>query len=74
MIGVPRPSHSVVHEASGRHRSPGALTVLKLLAFQEEISVSVTGVELKTHHSFSLAGLRFLTLRYEIERIAPSRA
>jgi hypothetical protein len=51
-----------------------ALTVLKLLAFQEEISVYVTGGELKTDHSFSLAGLRFLTLRYEIERIAPSRA
>ena len=51
-----------------------ALTVVKLLAFEEEISVFVTGGELRTDHSFSLAGVRFLTLHYEIERIvAPDR-
>jgi hypothetical protein len=47
----------------------GALTVLKLLAFNEEIHVHVDGGELKTEHSFSLAGQRFLTLHYEIERL-----
>ncbi|HEV7804993.1 MAG TPA: hypothetical protein VGO80_04190 [Solirubrobacteraceae bacterium] len=46
-----------------------ALTVLKLLHFDEEIFVHVAGGELRTDHSFSLAGRRFLTLRYEIERI-----
>ena len=45
-----------------------ALTVVKLLSFHERIHVYVTGRELKTDHSFSLAGRRFLTLRYEIER------
>jgi hypothetical protein len=47
-----------------------ALTVLKLLSFEEQIRVYVTNGELKTDHSFYLAGPRFLTLRYEIERIA----
>jgi hypothetical protein len=47
-----------------------ALTVLKLLSFHEEIFVYVADGELKTDHSFSLAGQRFLTLRYEIERAA----
>lgn len=46
-----------------------ALTVLKLLAFQERIHVYVAGGELKTDHSFALAGQRFLTLRYQIERV-----
>ena len=45
-----------------------ALTVLKLLAFQERIHVHVDDGELKTEHSFSLAGQRFLTLHYEIAR------
>lgn len=45
-----------------------ALTVLKLLYFQERIFVYVVDGELKTDHSFYLAGQRFLTLRYEIER------
>jgi hypothetical protein len=48
-----------------------ALTVLKLLAFQEQIYVFVAGGELKTEHSFYLGGQRFLTLHYEIERLAP---
>jgi hypothetical protein len=47
-----------------------ALTVLKLLSFHEQIHVYVAGGELKTDHSFSLAGQRFLTLRYAIERLA----
>ncbi|MFL5835769.1 MAG: hypothetical protein ACJ76K_04175 [Solirubrobacteraceae bacterium] len=47
-----------------------ALTVLKLLYFWESIFVYVTDGELKTEHSFYLAGQRFLTLHYEIERLA----
>ena len=47
----------------------GSLTVLKLLAFHERIHVGVDDGELKTEHSFSLAGQRFLTLHYEIERL-----
>ncbi len=47
----------------------GSLTVLKLLAFHERIHVHVDDGELKTEHSFSLAGQRFLTLHYEIERL-----
>ena len=48
----------------------GAQTVLKLLAFQEQIHVYVTCGELKTDHSFYLAGQRLLTRRYEIERLS----
>jgi hypothetical protein len=44
------------------------LTVLKLLYFEENIEVYVDG-ELRTDHSFALAGRRFLTLRYTIERV-----
>jgi hypothetical protein len=47
-----------------------ALTVLKLLPFQERIFVYVVDGELRTDHSFSLSGQRFLTLHYEIERLA----
>jgi hypothetical protein len=47
-----------------------ALTVLKLLYFQEQISVYVADGELKTEHSFYLAGQRFLALHYEIERLS----
>jgi hypothetical protein len=36
---------------------------------QERIFVYVAEGELKTDHSFYLAGQRFLTLRYEIERL-----
>jgi hypothetical protein len=46
-----------------------ALTVLKLLAFQEQIHVYLDAGELRTDHSFSLGGRRFLTLRYEIARL-----
>ena len=48
--------------------------MLKLLAFQEEIHVFVTDDELKTDHSFYLAGQRFLTLHYEIERLVDAGA
>jgi hypothetical protein len=48
--------------------------VLKLLSFQEEIFVFVADRELKTDHSFYLAGQRFLTLHYEIERLAGEAA
>jgi len=49
-----------------------AMTVLKLLAFEEAIHVRVDDGELRTEHSFALAGRRFLTLHYEIERLAPA--
>jgi hypothetical protein len=58
------------HYLSSVDSERDALTVLKLLYFQEQIFVYVTDGELKTDHSFSLAGQRFLTLRYEIERLA----
>jgi hypothetical protein len=58
------------HYLSSVDSERDALTVLKLLSFQEEIFVSVAGGELKTDHSFFLAGQRFLTLHYEIERLA----
>jgi hypothetical protein len=57
------------HYLSSVDSERDALTVLKLLSFHEEIHVYVTDGELKTDHSFSLAGQRFLTLRYEIERM-----
>ena len=62
------------HYLSSVDSERDALTVLKLLYFQEQISVYVTDGELKTDHSFSLAGQRFLTLHYEIERVAETRA
>jgi hypothetical protein len=61
---LPFPGHYLSSVDSERD----ALTVLKLLSFDEEISVYVAESELKTDHSFYLAGQRFLTLRYEIER------
>jgi hypothetical protein len=57
------------HYLSSVDSERDALTVLKLLAFQEEIHVYVVDGELKTDHSFYLAGQRFLTLHYEIERL-----
>jgi hypothetical protein len=57
------------HYLSSVDSDRDALTVLKLLSFQEQIHVYVAGGELKTDHSFYLAGQRFLTLRYEIERL-----
>ena len=66
---LPFPGHYLSSVDSERD----ALTVLKLLSFQEEIFVFVADGELKTEHSFHLAGQRFLTLRYEIERLAGER-
>jgi hypothetical protein len=62
---LPFPGHYLSSVDSERD----ALTVLKLLSFHEQIEVYVRDGELKTDHSFALAGQRFLTLRYEIERI-----
>jgi len=62
---LPFPGHYLSSVDSARD----ALTVVKLLAFQEQIHVYVTGGgALETDHSFSLAGQRFLTLHYEIAR------
>jgi hypothetical protein len=58
------------HYLSSVDSDRDALTVLKLLSFDEEIHVYVVDGELKTDHSFQLAGQRFLTLHYEIERVA----
>ena len=57
------------HYLSSVDSERDALTVLKLLSFQEQIHVYVADGELKTDHSFYLAGQRFLTLRYEIARL-----
>ena len=56
------------HYLSSVDSERDALTVLKLLYFREQIFVYVADGELKTDHSFYLAGQRFLTLHYEIER------
>jgi hypothetical protein len=61
------------HYLSSVDSERDALTVLKLLYFQEQIFVHVADGELKTDHSFYLAGQRFLTLHYEIERLAAAR-
>ena len=62
------------HYLSSVDSERDALTVLKLLYFQEQIFVYVADGELKTDHSFYLAGQRFLTLHYEIERLAKAPA
>jgi hypothetical protein len=62
------------HYLSSVDSERDALTVLKLLYFQEQIFVYVADGELKTEHSFYLAGQRFLTLHYEIERLAKAPA
>ena len=62
---LPFPGHYLSSVDSERD----ALTVLKLLAFHERIHVFVEDGALRTDHSFSLAGQRFLTLRYYIERL-----
>jgi hypothetical protein len=67
---LPYPGHYLSSVDSERD----ALTVLKLLYFQERIFVYVADGELKTDHSFSLAGQRFLTLHYEIERLGAASA
>jgi hypothetical protein len=62
------------HYLSSVDSERDTLTVLKLLSFQEQIHVYVTDGELKTDHSFYLAGQRFLTLHYEIERLPAASA
>jgi hypothetical protein len=62
------------HYLSSVDSDRDALTVLKLLYFEERIHVYVADAELKTDHSFALAGRRFLTLHYTIERMAAARA
>jgi hypothetical protein len=62
------------HYLSSVDSERDALTVLKLLYFQERISVYIADGELKTDHSFYLGGQRFLNLRYEIERVAAAPA
>ena len=63
---LPYPGHYLSSVDSERD----ALTVLKLLSFQEQILVTVSGDgELRAEHSFHLAGQRFLVLHYEIERL-----
>jgi hypothetical protein len=57
------------HYLSSVDSDRDALTVLKLLYFEERIHVYVTDAELKTDHSFALAGRTFLTLHYAIERL-----
>ena len=42
------------------------------MSFEEQILVILVGSELKAEHSFALAGQRFLTLHYEIERLEAS--
>jgi len=56
------------HYLSSVDSERDALTVLKLLSFEEQIHVFVADGALRTEHSFALAGARFLTLHYEIER------
>jgi hypothetical protein len=62
------------HYLSSVDSERDALTALKLLYFQERILVYVADGELKTEHSFYLAGQRFLTLHYEIERFPAEQA
>jgi len=62
------------HYLSSVDSNRDSLTVLKLLYFQEEIFVYLVDGELNTDHSFYLAGQRFLTLHYEIERLAATSA
>ena len=61
------------HYLSSVDSERDALTVLKLLYFQEQIFVYLADGELRTDHSFYLAGQRFLTLHYEIERLPGAR-
>jgi len=62
------------HYLSSVDSERDALTVLKLLSFHEQIHVFLADGELRTDHSFYLAGQRFLTLHYEIERLPADRA
>ena len=70
-------SHDTGHEYPGHYLSAiedGALTVIQVPSFSEEIEVFVDGGELRTEHRFTLSGLTFLTLHYEIERAGTPQA
>ncbi len=58
------------HYISGFDPNTHDLSVLKLNNFDEEIEVYLEDGELKTDHRFFLAGIKFLTLYYAIERAA----
>ena len=64
-------SHDTGHDYTGHYLTAiedGALTVIKVPSFAEEIEVFVAAGELKTEHRFSVSGFNFLTLHYDIER------
>jgi hypothetical protein len=56
------------HYLTAMDKETGGLTVLKLPTFGEEIEVYVEDGELRTEHRFYIAGLKFLSLYYTIER------
>ncbi len=58
------------HYLSAVEARDSTLTTLKLRNFAEQIDVYVESGELFTDHRFYLNGVRFLTLRYTIERKA----
>jgi hypothetical protein len=70
---VRRPAVSARGRSPVRRPPTAPLTVLELPYFQERIFVYVADRERRTDHSFYLAGQRFLTLHYEIERVAEAR-
>ncbi len=55
------------HYLTAIDKETGALTVMKLPTFGEEIEVSVANGQLRTEHRFYLAGLKFLSLHYTID-------
>ncbi len=55
------------HYVSYIDNDTGALTILKLPTFGEEIDVFIHNEQLKTDHHFYLGGFRFLTLHYHIQ-------
>lgn len=66
-------SHDTGHDYTGHYLSAiedGALTVLRVPSFAEEIEVFVNAGGLGTEHRFSVSGFNFLTLHYTIERAA----
>ena len=65
-----KPGYEAFKRLVAQPLGQAAIPSNKLLYFHERIFVYVTDGELKTDHSFSLAGQRFLTLHYEIDRLA----
>lgn len=62
--GGGHPGHYLAHVAA----DTGALSVLGVTGFREELQVYLDGGELRADHAFWLFGLPFLTLRYTIRR------